>query len=124
VEGQHIITDDFIFTHAGWAEPVEFLHHCFDPARPHVIEVRRFKLAGDAKSIEVTVTVEDPGAFTTPWNAVQRYARFEGSRRNDGRLVESACAESASYGHFDYGNYGETHSAELAPVPKSDRPDF
>ena len=88
----------------------------------HVVE--RFRMINGGKTMEVLIHVEDPGAFTTPWNAVQRFARFEGSRGNDGKLVESTCAESASYGHFDFGNYGASHSAELAPVPQSDRPDF
>ena len=88
----------------------------------HVVE--RFRMTNGGKVMQVLIHVEDPGAFTTPWNAVQRYARFEGARGNDGKLVETICAESASYGHFDYGNYGESHSAELAPVPQSDRPDF
>ncbi|HMI96948.1 MAG TPA: hypothetical protein VK479_10590 [Micropepsaceae bacterium] len=88
----------------------------------HVVE--RFRMTNGGKAMEVLIHVEDPGAFTTPWNAVQRYARFEGEPGNDGKLVESACAESAAYGHFDFGNYGASHSAELAPVPQSDRPDF
>jgi hypothetical protein len=88
----------------------------------HIVE--RFRMIDGGKTLEVNIHVEDPGAFTTPWNAIQRFARFEGSRGNDGKLVESICAESASYGHFDYGNYGASHAAELAPVPQSDRPDF
>ena len=63
----------------------------------HVVE--RFRMTDGGKTMEVNIHVEDPGAFTTPWNAVQRYARFEGAPRNDGRLVESICAESASLGH-------------------------
>jgi hypothetical protein len=88
----------------------------------HVVE--RFRMTNGGKAMEVLIHVEDPGAFTMPWNAVQRYARFEGSRGNDGKLVETICAESASLGQFDFGNYGATHSAELAPVPQADRPDF
>jgi len=88
----------------------------------HVVE--RFRMIDGGKTLEVRVRVEDPGTFTTPWNAVQRFARFEGARNNDGRLVESICAESASLGQFDFGNYGATHSAELAPVPQSAKPDF
>jgi hypothetical protein len=88
----------------------------------HVVE--RFRMIEGGKTMKVDIHVEDPGAFTTPWNAVQRFARFVGEKGNDGTLVESACAESASYGHFDFGNYGATHSAELAPVPQSDNPDF
>jgi hypothetical protein len=88
----------------------------------HVIE--RFRMIEGGKTLEVRIRVEDSGAFTTPWNAVQRFARFEGTKNNDGKLVESICAESASLGHFDFGNYGASHSAELAPVPQDETPDF
>jgi hypothetical protein len=36
----------------------------------HVIE--RFHLANEGKTLEVNVHVEDPGAFATPWDAIQR----------------------------------------------------
>jgi len=88
----------------------------------HVVE--RFRMIDGGKTLRVDIRVEDPGAFTTPWNAVQRFARFEGTKDNDGKLVESICAESASLGHFDFGNYGATHTGELAPVPQADKPDF
>jgi hypothetical protein len=60
----------------------------------HVVE--RFKLAPDAKSIEVAITVEDPGAFTMPWSAMQRYRRVE-----PGPMVEATCVE----GNFNYFNF-------------------
>src|ERR1051326_7203088 len=90
--------------------------------RLHVIE--RFRLMDGGKNMRIDIRVEDPGAFTTPWNAVQLFARFEGARQNNGRLEEAPCAESAAFAHFDFGNYGATHSAELAPIPQAGRPDF
>jgi hypothetical protein len=39
----------------------------------HVVE--RFRIVEGGKALEVNVHVEDPGAFTTPWNAIQRYRR-------------------------------------------------
>src|SRR5216684_1416063 len=39
--------------------------------RLHVVE--RFRIVEGGKALEVNVHVEDPGAFTTPWNAIQRY---------------------------------------------------
>ena len=42
-------------------------------AQLHVVE--RFKLLPGGDALEVKVHVEDPGAFTTPWNAIQRYRR-------------------------------------------------
>jgi hypothetical protein len=73
----------------------------------HVIE--RFHLIEAGKTLEVTVHVEDPGAFTTPWNAIQRYRRVD-----RGPLSEVACAEN-NEDHFDHG---------LEPMPQADQPDF
>ena len=41
----------------------------------HVVE--RFRIVDGGKALEVNVHVEDPGAFTMPWNAMQRYRRVE-----------------------------------------------
>jgi hypothetical protein len=74
----------------------------------HVVE--RFKLVGD--TLEVNVRVEDPGAFTMPWNAVQRYRRDH--RAAEVPLHEMVCAENNS-DHFNQGLY---------PIPQADKPDF
>jgi hypothetical protein len=86
----------------------------------HVIE--RFHLINGGKTMQVDIHVEDPGAFTTPWDAVQRFARWD----KDKLLAkgESICAESAAYDYFNTGNYGATHTSELAPIPQADEPDF
>jgi hypothetical protein len=55
--------------------------------RPHVVE--RFRMIEGGKTVEVNVNVEDPGVFTTPWNAIQRYRRVE-----RGPMVEQVCAEN------------------------------
>jgi hypothetical protein len=73
----------------------------------HVIE--RFKLIDGGKTIDVQVHVEDPGAFTTPWNAIQRYRRVD-----DGPMVEMVCAEN----NVSYFNY------DVVPIPQADKPDF
>ena len=74
--------------------------------RLHVVV--RFKLSGDSKAIEVTVTVEDPGAFNAPWTAMKRYRRAD-----NGPMVEANCAE----GNFNYFNF------DLEPQPEADTPD-
>jgi len=51
--------------------------------------------------------VEDPEAFTMPWNAVQRYDRVQ-----QGALTEFPCAEN----NFDLGH--------LDPMPEAQKPDF
>jgi hypothetical protein len=73
----------------------------------HVVE--RFKLTNVDSRIEVTVTVEDPGAFTTPWSAQQIYRRVE-----IGPMGESTCVE----GNFNYFNF------DLDPLPQDDNPVF
>ena len=84
--------------------------------------MERFRIVEGGKALEVNVHVEDPGAFTTPWNAVQRF-----TRSNVGPIFvkgESICAESAAFDYFSSGNYGATHAGEVAPVPHADKPDF
>jgi len=73
----------------------------------HVTE--RFRINADRKGLTVDVTVEDPGAFTTPWHAIQRYRRVE-----QGPMKESSCAEAPiNYLHYD-----------MDPVPHADKGDF
>jgi len=73
----------------------------------HVVE--RFKLTNVDSRIEVTVTVEDPGAFTSLWSAQQIYRRVE-----IGPMAESTCIE----GNFNYFNF------DLDPLPQDDKPVF
>jgi hypothetical protein len=73
----------------------------------HVVE--RFRIADGGKTLEDLITVEDPGAFTTPWSAMQRWRRVENRP-----LLEGICAEN----NFDFFGY------EVAPLPHADKPDF
>jgi hypothetical protein len=73
----------------------------------HVVE--RFRLVDGGKAIEATARVEDPGAFTMPWTALQRYRRVE-----QGPMREAVCAEN----NAQFFNY------EIEPIPTADKPDF
>jgi hypothetical protein len=79
----------------------------------HVVE--RFHIVDGGKAMEVQVHVEDPGAFTTPWNAMQRYRRVDEKgkatdvRQMGGPIEEMACAEN---------NRG------IGPIPAATTPDF
>jgi hypothetical protein len=73
----------------------------------HVIE--RFKMVNGGKVLEDTITVDDPGSFTTTWSAVQRFNRVD-----QRPLEEDICAEN-NYAFFDY---------NVAPLPHADKPDF
>ena len=61
------------------------------------------------KTMEVQIHVEDPGTFTTPWNASQRYTRVD-----QGPLIEESCGE----------NPGNFVGQELEPIPQARKPDF
>jgi len=64
----------------------------------HVVE--RFRIVDGGKAMEVQLHVEDPGAFTMPWNATQRYRRVDEAgkatdvRQMGGPMEEMACAEN------------------------------
>ncbi len=73
----------------------------------HVIE--RFKLSGDEKTLEALIRIEDPGAFTTPWSAIQRFRRVQSSP-----WEESICAE----------NNINPFTFDVVPIPQADKADF
>lgn len=54
----------------------------------HVIE--RFKLMDEGRMLQVSFTVEDPGAFNAPWSAMVRYQHA----RAPATLFEEPCAEN------------------------------
>jgi hypothetical protein len=92
----------------------------------HVIE--RFHLIDGGKTLEVNVHVEDPGAFTMPWDAIQRFRLFEAAVAKvpverlavlatpaEGPLTEAICAENPN--SFFVGQ-------PALPIPQAAVPDF
>jgi len=73
----------------------------------HVVE--RYRIVDDGKALDVSVHVEDPGAFTVAWNARQHYRRA-----SDGPLTESSCAEN----NTDFLQY------DVEPIPQANKADF
>jgi hypothetical protein len=93
----------------------------------HVVE--RFRMTNGDKMLEVRIHVEDPGAFTMPWDAIQRMRRVEPGvaenaliigddpttgRTAAGPLLEESCSEN----HISYFD-----NTEL-PIPRTAKPDF
>src|SRR5262245_31623857 len=79
---------------------------------PHTTQIHvteRWKLAADGKTVDVTVFVEDPGAFTMPWKAVQRWRLVE-----DAPILTVPCNEN----NGDFFNHG------LVPLAEAKQPDF
>ncbi len=60
------------------------------------------------KGLQLQLTVEDAGVFTTPWSVTITY------RRALGAMVESACAE----------NLRGTYVGKDSAIPQASRPDF
>ena len=92
----------------------------------HIIE--RFHLIEDGKVLEANVHVEDPGAFTMPWDAIQRFRQYEAAVRQvpverlvqlasapEGPLVEMNCADNPN------SFLGER---DTIPLPQAHAPDF
>ena len=92
----------------------------------HVIE--RLHLIEDGTVLQANVHVEDPGAFTMPWNAVQRFRQYEAAVRQmsveritqlasapEGPMTEMICADNPSSFIAD---------PSALPIPQAVAPDF
>ena len=92
----------------------------------HVIE--RFHLIEDGQVLEANVHVEDPGAFTMPWDAIQRFRQYEAAVAKvpierlvqlasapEGPLLEMSCADNPN--SFFPGT-------SALPIPQAAVPDF
>jgi hypothetical protein len=86
-----------------------FVDNYFTPHSEQLRVVERFRIVDGGQGLEVSVHVEDPGAFTTPWNAIQRYRRM-----GNGPMVETVCAENND-DHFEH---------NIGPIPTAEEPDF
>jgi hypothetical protein len=73
----------------------------------HVVE--RLKLIEGGKAVQISISVDDPGAFTMPWSATQRWRRVA-----RGPISEEPCNE----------NNADHFSHSLFPTPTADKPDF
>ena len=102
-EGDTLVVDTIGFNDRTFVDNYRTPH----TARMHVVE--RFRFINDGKVLEDEITVEDPGAFTTTWRAMQRYRRVE-----QGPLTENVCAE----------NPNEYYKDRWIGLPQSDKRDF
>jgi hypothetical protein len=82
--------------------------------RLHVVE--RFRMINGGSELEATIHVQDEGAFTTPWKAIQRWRRVEaGAPGFFPPLYERFCPDGQQTDFFNQ---------ETDPVPQADKPDF
>jgi hypothetical protein len=80
----------------------------------HVIE--RYTLKNGGKNIEISFTVEDPGAFNMPWKAKVDFERGRGAR-SGGPWVESICADGPRDFFVD-------EKSGAVPIPEAEIADF
>jgi hypothetical protein len=77
----------------------------------HVVE--RYRLADEGRGLEVSFTVDDPGAFTMPWSASQRYQKAAQTP-----MEEVVCAEGEAFAPI------QDPQQALFPIPRAAAFDF
>ena len=121
-DGDALVVDTIGIDERSWVDGFGTPH----TKQLHLVE--HFRLIENGAVLEASVRVEDPGAFTTPWNAIQLYRQYEAAVRQvpvenlaqlasgaEGPLIERTCAENPN--SFFPGE-------EVDPVPQSAKPDF
>jgi hypothetical protein len=93
--------------------PLSFIDNYRTPHSDKLHVIERFHVLPGGNEIDVSIHVEDPIAFTTPWNAKQRLMK---STR--GPLEEVSCAE------LGLNPGGEYFGLQSVPIPSDDTPDF
>jgi hypothetical protein len=100
-EGDTLVVDTIGMNNQTWIDNYRTPHS--DQLRV----VERFHLVNGGKTLQVDVHIEDPAAFTMPWDTIQRYDRVQ-----QGGLAEFICAEN----RFNLG--------DMDPMPEAKSPDF
>jgi hypothetical protein len=77
----------------------------------HVVE--RYRLIDAGHTLDVSFTVDDPGAFTMPWSASQTYQKLPQTP-----MEEVVCAEGEAFAPI------QDPQQALYPIPRSAAPDF
>ena len=102
-EGDTLVVDTIGLNDQTWIDNFRTPHS----DQLHVVEL--FRLVDNGMTLQAELYVEDPGVFTTPWKAIQRYRRVA-----FGPMSEAPCAENNS----NYFNH------DVEPIPQAARPDF
>jgi hypothetical protein len=69
--------------------PLSFVDNFRTPHSEQLHVIERWKITNERQVIEVSFTVYDPGAFTTPWSGMMKYRRDA-----RGPMEEFVCAEN------------------------------
>ena len=121
-EGDTLVVDTIGLDDRTWVDGFGTPH----TKQLHIIE--RLHLIENGQVLEANVHVEDPGAFTMPWDAIQHYRQYEAAVRQmpierlaqlasapEGPMQEMVCADNPS--SFFPGT-------DALPPPQAITPDF
>jgi hypothetical protein len=121
-EGDSLVVDTIGLDDRTWIDGFGTPH----TKQLHIIE--RLHLVENGQVLEANVHVEDPGAFTMPWDAIQHYRQYEAAVRQmpierlaqlasapEGPMQEMVCADNPS--SFFPGT-------DALPPPQAITPDF
>lgn len=103
-EGDTLVVDTVGIDKRSWVDAFGTPH----TDKIHVVE--RYNLR-DPNTLEVLLTVEDSGAFTTPWSAVVAYRKDRSTAES---FTEIVCAE----------NNLDASTGKFYPIPTAKKPDF
>ena len=121
-EGDSLVVDTIGVTTKTFIDDYQTPH----TEKLHVVE--RFRLTDGGKAMEANLHVEDEGAFTMPWNAIQRYKRVEpGVAERDIPVENDPTSAVGAPGPLQEVTCSETtvsYFGDMGPIPHADRPDF
>jgi hypothetical protein len=121
-EGDTLVVDTIGFNDKTFIDGFDTPH----TTQLHVTE--RWHLIDGGETLEVNVRVEDPGAFTTPWTASQRYRRFEATvtKANVATLAVLATPEQGPLMEMICPENPNSFQGLLPamPIPQTAVPDF
>src|SRR5262245_4063370 len=84
-EGDTLVVDTIGFV----THQYHFVDNFRTPNTEQLHVVERWRTIDNGRKLEAEVTVEDPGAFTTPWKGTRIWQKV-----NRGPMIESVCAEN------------------------------
>jgi len=108
--GDTLVVDTIGLDDKGPFGPVD---HFRTPHTKQLHVVERFKLKKDGKGFDVLMHIEDPGTFTTAWDAMVSFER--GNTQRTDHWEEDICAEAGD---------GLIPTPDLVPIPRATKRDF
>src|SRR6185503_18710004 len=119
-EGDTLVVDTIGITTRTFVDDYQTPH----TDKLHVIE--RFHMIDGGKGMEASLYVEDEGAFTTPWNATQRYNRVEPRvAERDVPVADDGTSAVGDAGPIQEGYCADMQtrfSFEKDPIPQTNKP--